>query len=471
VNRVCRRASSSGLEHGQGRAAVVGLGVAVLSALAAAPASADSSEVRAEGEAVSQATANALNLSTAGHVAGSGGFVAVNDGALGAVKGVQVPELPLIDDQQIAAMGVLAQDAATSTSGYAAACAGIVGGNGAIDVGADGTCMISGDGKIQISLGTLDQLGLSALAGGQLPGLPALPDLPTPGDLPLPTDLPDTGDLPATGNLPVPGDLPVPAVPDLPLPDLASGELGLDSLTGLALPTGGLPDIELLVVGQAITAKCLSTPTDTFGEVTPVDAHVVAVVAGQQIPVADIQADSLDLTLTDVLSKVHQQLPAQASGVLDQILAAVPANQIDAVQLANIQVGAQTAQASEIAVTGLSIETALPGLLDVELAKVTCSSNAAASGSADSGAHVQAGAAAGGANAGADVEADESGARAGAGAAAEAGPANGAGAVSAEIAPTANTSTGAAFGWGAVIALMLAGLGLAGLKFRHLIRH
>ncbi|MEQ4209795.1 hypothetical protein [Actinopolymorpha sp. B9G3] len=451
------------------RAAAISVGAAVVSALTVAPAAA-SDEVSAEGETVSQATASAFNLSMAGQVAGSGGFVAVNDGVLETVKGVRTPDLPVIDDQQAVVVGALGQDAAATASGYAAACAGVVGSAGVIKVGSDNTCLISGEGSMQVSLGTLDQLGLAALLGGQLPGLPALPDLPATGDLPLPTSLPETGNPPVPGNLPAPGDLPVPAVPDLALTDLGLADLGLEGLTGeLALPAGGLPDIELMLVGEAITSRCLSTPTDTFGEATPIDAQVVAVVAGQQVPVADLTADGLDLTLADILSKVQSQLPAQAGTVVDQILAAVPADQLNAVQLATIQVGAQTADATAIAVTALGVETALPGLIDIELGKVTCTSNASASADAD--ADVQAGTSAGGLDAGAGASADESGVAAGGGAAAEAGPAQAEGAVSANLATASDNNPAAKLGWGAVIALLLAGVGLAGLKLRSVIRH
>jgi hypothetical protein len=457
------------------RAATVSVGAAVVSALSVAPAIA-SDEARAEGETVSQATASAFNLNMAGQVAGSGGFVAANDGVLETVKGVRTPELPVIDDQQAVAVGALGQDAAATASGYAAACAGIVGSTGAIKVGDDNTCLISDEGSMQISLGTLDQLGLAALLGGQLPGLPALPDLPATGDLPLPTSLPETGNPAVPGNLPAPSDLPVPAVPAVPaVPDLALTDLGLDDLglqdlTGeLALPAGGLPDIELMLVGEAITSRCLSTPTDTFGEATPINAQVVAVVAGQQVPIADVTADGLDLTLADVLSKVHSELPAQAGAVVDQLLAAVPADQLNAVQLATIQIGSQTADASAIAVTALGVETSLPGLIDLELGKVTCTSNATASTGAD--ADVQAGASAGGVEAGAGASADESGVSAGGRARAEAGPARAEGAATANVTTASQNSPATRMGWGAVIALLLAGVGLAGLKLRSVIRN
>ncbi|MEQ7125659.1 hypothetical protein ABN034_14195 [Actinopolymorpha sp. B11F2] len=475
-----------------GRAAVVGASLAVVSALAAAPAAASAgggngSDIAA-GETVSRAQANSFNISVGGQVAGSGGYLSVNDGALETVKGVKAPELPMIGDQQVALVGALGQDAATTSNGYAAACAGVVGANGVVKLGADQSCLVSGDGQIQVSLGTLDALGLTALLGGELPGLPALPSLPATGELTdgltdgllsglggnlastgglLPA-VPSTGDL--TGNLPQTSTLPLPGVPDVESPDLALPDLSLGELSSLgglpalgSLPTGGLPDIQLMVVGKSITANCLSTPSDTFGKASPVEAQVVAVVAGQQIPVASVPPEGLDLNLTDVLSKVQSQLPVEVTGVLDQVLAAVPADQLDAVRLANLQVGEQTAKAGQISVTALGVETAYPGLVDLELGKVDCGSNVAAVSEPG----VKAGAAAPQAGAGAQVEADGSGVRAGA----EAGGVKGEGAVNADLAPASNKAPLATFGWGAVIALMLAGVGLAGFKLRRLIRH
>ncbi len=490
-----------------GRTAVVGLGVAVVTALAASPAvAATQTNGGASGDVVSKASANALNLTTGAQIANSGAYVAVNDGALETVKGIQAPKIPLVSDQKIVSVGALGQDAAATTDGLAAACAGLVGGSGALKLGADNDCLVSKDGTVEVALGSLDQLGLTALLGGQLPGLPAVPELPVIGggglpalgELPLVgsgssevpalgdiagSGLPAVGELPLVdGKLPVAGDLPLPAlpnttdlvpgvsglaVPTLPavpsLPQLQLPQLDVPELPALALPVGGLPDMKLSIVGKSLTAECLATPTQTFGEASPVDLQVVADVAGTQIPLADVPPEGLSLSLTDVLAKVQGALPAQATGVVDQLLAALPAETLDAVQLAKVSVGEETSELGQVTVTGLGVETAYPGLLNLALARVTCGSGMfEGSASADSGAD---------ADSGASVKAEtptEPSVKAGAEVKATK---EGAGVVSTEVNPAANNTPLAPFGWGAVIAIMLAGVGLAGFKLRRLIRH
>lgn len=461
--------------------------MAVVTALAASPGAAatHTEGVSADDNVVSRATANAINLTAGGQIANSGAYVAVNDGALQSVSGLNVPKLPLVSDQKLVSLGALGQDSAATSNGYAAACAGIVGADGAVKLGTDNSCLVTGDGSMEISLGSLEQLGLGALLGGKLPGLDALPALPDVGGLTktLPA-VPDvaglTNSLPAVGTLtslagggsvsapalPDVGSLPaLPAVPALQVPSLPALQvpnLALPQLPALSLPTGGLPDIKLMVVGKSITADCLATPSATYGKASPVQAQVVASVAGQQIPLADIPPEGLSLSLTDVLAKVQGALPAEASGVLDQLLAAIPTDQLDAVRLANISVGEKTGKLGEVTVTGLGVETAYPGLLNMALGRVTCASGmfhgpVAAAPDAKSGdakvlpvkPEVQAGAAAKATKDGSEGE----------------------GTVSADLSPASNNTPLAPFGWGAVIAIMLAGVGLAGFKLRRLIRH
>jgi hypothetical protein len=489
-----------------GRTAVVGLGVAVVTALAASPgAAATQTNGVAADAVVGKASANALNLTAGTQIANSGAFVAVNDGALETVKGIQAPKIPLVSDQKIVSVGALGQDAAATTDGLAAACAGVVGGDGALKLGADNSCLVTGDGAVEVSLGTLDQLGLTALLGGQLPGLPAVPELPVVGGGGLPAlgelpllgsgEVPAVGDivgsgLPAVGELPLVGgelptaDLPLPAlpnttdlvpgvaglsVPTLPavpsLPQLQLPDLNVAELPALALPVGGLPDVKLSLVGKSITTECLATPTETFGKASPVDLQVVADVAGTQIPLADVPSDGLSLSLTDVLAKVEGALPAQATGLVDQLLAALPANALDAVQLAKISVGEKVGKLGEVTVTGLGVETAYPGLLNLALGRVTCGSALveepaaeAPEADAESGASVKAETPTQpSVKADAGVKASKEGA--------------GAGVVATEVNPAANNTPLAPFGWGAVIAIMLAGVGLAAFKLRRLIRH
>src|ERR687896_299591 len=106
-------------------------------------------------------------LSRAAARAGRAAFVAVNDGVLQQVEGVKVPELPLIGSQNILTGSALAQDAVASDSGFSAACAAILGEGGTVKIGADRSCLLSGDGKFSISLGSVKQLGLGSVLGGQ----------------------------------------------------------------------------------------------------------------------------------------------------------------------------------------------------------------------------------------------------------------------------------------------------------------
>jgi hypothetical protein len=489
-----------------GRATVVGLGVAVVTVLAASPgAAATQTNGVAADEVVGKAAATALNLTAGAQIANSGAYVAVNDGALETVKGIQAPKIPLVSDQKIVNVGALGQDAAATTDGLAAACAGVVGGDGTLKLGADNSCLVTGDGAVEISLGTLDQLGLTALLGGELPGLGALPELPVVGGGGLPAlgelpllgsgEVPAVGDivgsgLPAVGELPLVGgelptadDLPLPAlpnttdlvpgvsglsVPTLPavpsLPQLQLPDLNAAELPALALPVGGLPDVKLSVVGKSITADCLATPTETLGKASPVDLQVVADVAGTQIPLADVPSDGLSLSLTDVLAKVEGALPAQATGVVDQLLAALPADALNATQLAKISVGEKTGKFGEVTVTGLGVETAYPGLLNMALGRVTCGSAMVEEQAAEPEADAESGASVKaetptqpGVKAEAGVKASKEGA--------------GAGVVATDVNPAANNTPLAPFGWGAVIAIMLAGVGLAAFKLRRLIRH
>ena len=455
-----------------------------MTALAATPSSAGTgSENLAEaGGWVSRASANSVNVAAGGQLAGNEGYVAVNDGTLETVTGVNAPELPMIGDQQIAVVGALGQDAVATPRGEAAACAGIVGRDGALKVGADNTCLISDDGTVRVSLGTLDQLGLTALLGGKVPGLPTLPEVPQTGDLPVP----DAGDLPApdTGNLPVPdlgglplpdagdlplpdtGDLPVPDTGNLPVPDAGSlpipalpelnlSELDLSQLQALELPTGGLSDIELQVVGKSLTSECLVTPTEVYGKSNPVQASVVAVVAGQQIPLADLPPEGVSLNLADVLTKVRGQLPAEVGGALNQVLAAVPAEALDAVHVVDVAVGEQSEKLGQVTVTALGVQTAYPGLVDMSLGKVTCISNGG-------GAAVQApeteAAVPAQPEADAQAKVDTSAGKV------EVSKDNKV--VSADVEQASSNSPIPPIGWGAVAALLLAGLGLAGYKLR-----
>ncbi|GAB3407178.1 hypothetical protein GCM10027569_18680 [Flindersiella endophytica] len=193
---------------------------------------------------VSQATASALTVSLAGRSAGSGEFKAVYNGSELVTEGENVPKVPALENQTAVVGGALGQDAIASSDGTSAACAGLVARNGTVELGPHGSCLPGGHGKVELSLGTLSELGLDDLIRG----------------------LPET--------------------PDLPLPDL--------------------PGMELRIVGDAIFARCSAEPGTAAGSSSVVDAEVVAIVDGQRIPIADIPPGGLSLGLDDVLDKLPE---------------------------------------------------------------------------------------------------------------------------------------------------------------------
>ena len=184
-------------------------------------------------------------------------------------------------------------------------------------------------------------------------------------------------------------------------------------------------------------------------------ASVVAVVAGQQIPLADLPPEGVSLNLADVLTKVRGQLPAEVGGALDQVLAAVPAEALDAVHVVDVAVGEQSEKLGQVTVTALGVQTAYPGLVDMSLGKVTCISNGG-------GAAVQApeteAAVPAQPEADAQAKVDTS--------AGKVEVSKDDKVVSADVEQASSNSPIPPIGWGAVAALLLAGLGLAGYKLR-----
>ncbi|WP_020575936.1 hypothetical protein [Actinopolymorpha alba] len=427
---------------------MVGTGVALLATLTASPGvAATDNDGIVDGSWTSRASAHSLNLRAGGQIADSGAYVAVNDGVLESVTGANAPKLPLIGDQQVAVAGALGQDALATSNGYAAACAGVVGSTGTVQLGVDNTCLASDGGGVQVSLGTLDQLGLSTLLDG---------------DLSLLSDL---------------------GLPALPLPDVS---------------VDGLPNVELRVVGDSLTAECQATPGELEGRANLAQAKVVAVVDDQQVALANLSPAGVNLNLGDVLGAVRSQLSVNASGTLDRVLAAVPTSKLDAVPLASLTVGGKSTSAGQISVTALGVETAYPGLLDLQLGKVNCASATTVkfpkgpqsagikAGAPDVKTSAPQGQAAapntgvkGGTNAeaqapntGADNAADNAEAVTTTDRAAKgADSAKGDTVASGSVQPAANSTPLAPWGWAALGMAMLVGLGLAGFKVRQLRRN
>mgnify|MGYP001283593875 CR=1 FL=1 len=465
------------------RTAVAGVSAAVVATLTATPAAAEPRHPSAtDATWASRAAAHSLYVTAGGQITGADGYIVINDGVTATVRGVTTPDLPVIDNQRHAVVGVLGQDAYASVTGQAAACAGVVGRGGTLKIGSDQSCLVSGSGTVQVSLGTLNHLGLGAILGGELPGLPELPQLP---DLPVP----------------VPGspEVPVPGIPDLPVPELGAPErtgvelpdakevgvpglpdLELPDLPELNLPVADLPDVELAVVAKGITARCLVSPTEIDGTTDIAHASVVAIVDGQQIPLADLPPDGLTLSLDQLLVALQNHLPDEVNAIIGEVLMALPTEKLDDVQLVDIQVDAQATVNGQITVTALGVQTAYPGLFDLALGTVTCASNPRlASPMPQPGPQALAGAKAGEADdpavtgegraEGAEASATrpDTDARATEGdGAAKRGAGEGDATASADLAPAASTNPLVPVGGGLVLAVILAAVGVALLKLR-----
>jgi hypothetical protein len=124
--------------------------VATLVVAQASPALADTS----------QATAQAALLQIGGGtVLTTGQVSATNDGtqaAPGTVTGNTAPALSLLGSQDLLAAGVLVQQAVANPTGTSAACAGVVGNGGLVQIGPGGACTFGAQpsGGVRINLGT-----------------------------------------------------------------------------------------------------------------------------------------------------------------------------------------------------------------------------------------------------------------------------------------------------------------------------
>jgi hypothetical protein len=128
--------SNPGLRHRvTGRACFVLATVAALTLGLAGPALADTS----------LATAQAATVQLAGQpVLTTGQVVASSDGTSQTRTGNRTPALSLLGGQTILTTGAAFQDAVANTDGTSAACAGVVGPNGTVQIGPNGTCLVSG---------------------------------------------------------------------------------------------------------------------------------------------------------------------------------------------------------------------------------------------------------------------------------------------------------------------------------------
>ena len=111
--------------------------------MAALPAYADTS----------QSSASAVTLQLVGQTAVTSGTVtASNNGTTETITGTNSPALSVLGTQNIIRAGVLAQQARAFSDGSSAACAGLVGVGGTIQVGEGGSCQVSGNPPSGVNL-------------------------------------------------------------------------------------------------------------------------------------------------------------------------------------------------------------------------------------------------------------------------------------------------------------------------------
>jgi hypothetical protein len=140
-----------------GKVAGAGLVAAVAVAMAAPPAFADTSTATANAATV---TLGSATLLTTGSCSSS------NAGAPAATQTCgQTPGLAVLGAQTAIAAGVLAQQTVAFGNGTSAACAGLVGSGGTIQIGSSGDCTVSGanPGGVTVNLGALAVLKADAI--------------------------------------------------------------------------------------------------------------------------------------------------------------------------------------------------------------------------------------------------------------------------------------------------------------------
>src|SRR5690606_24864725 len=119
----------------------IALGASALLLMSASPS-------YAADQATSEASASALQVSVAGKSVDVVSQIhAIYDGVEQITTGRKLPVPNAAIDQDFVSAGVLGQDA-IANSGSAAACAGLVASSGALKLGADGSCVVSGDGEV-----------------------------------------------------------------------------------------------------------------------------------------------------------------------------------------------------------------------------------------------------------------------------------------------------------------------------------
>ena len=150
-------------EHTKGRTRRTLQRVGALGAVLALSTVAWASPALAAG--TSQATAEALNATIGGStLLSTGTSAATNDGSMGLVTKTKGP-IAILPGQTTANTGVVSQTANASDMATSSACAGAVGSGGALTVGNDGTCTLTGGAQppLLINLGSGLTLTASAI--------------------------------------------------------------------------------------------------------------------------------------------------------------------------------------------------------------------------------------------------------------------------------------------------------------------
>ena len=286
---------------------LVGGGVLVL--LAASPSTAN--------EPASQATANAAAASLVGVSVGTGSFVASNNGGSGESSGNNAPVLPLLGGQQLIVAGVLGQDAVAGPDGTSAACAGLVGRSGAIQVGPNGSCIDDPKGKVAISIGSLDQLGLGKLIS-----------------------------------------------------------IGGRSSRGLGMQPD-LPALDLRVEASAVAAGCYASGEGSSGSSTVADAEVVGYVGGQRVSLADIPASgSVSVGLDDVVESLPEIGPLGAS--VRAVVDGLPTDDLLNNDLLTVASNVKSSAGGGNTTSAMRVAALPDALADITVGTVSCGPNDAA---------------------------------------------------------------------------------------------
>jgi hypothetical protein len=137
--------NNTDLRRVTGRLSAVLTVASVLIVGAAGPALADTS----------QTTGQALTVQLLGQpVLSSSQVVASSDGTSQTKTGTSTPALSILGNQTVLSAGLLFQDALAENDGASAACAGVIGPNGTIQLGPTGSCLASGTpGEVVLDLG------------------------------------------------------------------------------------------------------------------------------------------------------------------------------------------------------------------------------------------------------------------------------------------------------------------------------